>query len=355
MPPGTWDAIIIGQGLAGTTLAWNLLDAGLRVLVVDAQEAITASKIAAGLITPITGKQLALTWRCDEFLPVARRFYTSIEVRTGQNFYHAGMAIRLFTSPREQTHWARRCDQPAFQPYRITPSPDPIIDPALVSAPHGGFAMHAAQLDVAAYLAASRAAFMADQSYIAMALDWERDVTIGPDTLTLHAQTTRYLISCEGFAATRNPYFAWVPSKAAKGEILTIRVHELVPPHTLHCGVWIAPTPQPDVFKVGSTYAWTNLDQTPTPDARADIERRLAAVLRVPYTVLDHQAAVRPIIHTSKAVVGFHPAHERLGFFNGLGSKGSLIAPWFADRFTQAIVNGTPLPHDSDVRKLWPS
>jgi glycine oxidase len=354
MQPASWDAIIVGQGLAGTTLAWHLHDSGLRVLILDAQESVTTSKIAAGLITPITGKQLALTWRCDEFLPVADAFYSNIEARTGQRFYNHGTAVRLFTSPAERTHWSKRYDQPAFQPYLIDPTPDPIVNPALANAPGGGFAMRTAQLDVAAYLAASRGAFMASQSYSALTLDWTRDVHLEPDAITLHNQTTRHLISCEGFAATRNPYFAWVPSKAAKGEILTIHVHEPMPPNTLHCGVWIAPTAQPNIFKVGSTYEWTNLDNTPTPAARTDIERRLTAVLRIGYTVLDHQAAVRPIIRTSKALVGFHPTHERLGYFNGLGSKGSLIAPWFAACFTQAIVHQTPLPDDIDLRKLLP-
>jgi glycine oxidase len=352
MPPATWDAIIVGQGLAGTTLAWHLLDAGQRVLVLDRQEPITTSKIAAGLITPITGKQLALSWRCDEFLPVADAFYSNIEARTGQRFFTRGTAIRLFTSPTERTHWSKRCDRLAFQPYLIAPTPDPIFEPTRANAPDGGFAMRAAQLDVAAYLAASRGAFTARQSYGALTLDWTRDVHFEPNAITLHNQTTQVLISCEGFAGTHNPYFTWVPSKAAKGEILTIRVHEPMPPNTLHSRVWIAPTPHPDIFKVGSTYEWTNLDNAPTPAARADIEHRLATLLRVPYTVLDHQAAVRPIIRTSKARVGFHPTHERLGYFNGLGSKGALIAPWFAACFTQAIVHQTPLPDDVNVRKL---
>ena len=60
------DAIIVGQGLAGTTLAWCLLEAGLSVLVTDREEEVTSSKIAAGLITPITGQRLALSWQVDK-------------------------------------------------------------------------------------------------------------------------------------------------------------------------------------------------------------------------------------------------------------------------------------------------
>ena len=64
--------LIVGQGLAGTALAWELIWRGRDVLVVDAGEAVTSSKIAAGLVTPITGQRLALGWRVDEMLAAVR-------------------------------------------------------------------------------------------------------------------------------------------------------------------------------------------------------------------------------------------------------------------------------------------
>ena len=77
--------LIVGQGLAGTALAWELIWRGRDVLVVDAGEAVTSSKIAAGLVTPITGQRLALGWRVDERLAAARPYYerVAIELRLG--------------------------------------------------------------------------------------------------------------------------------------------------------------------------------------------------------------------------------------------------------------------------------
>lgn len=345
--PKLWDVIIVGQGLAGTTLAWHLIEAGQRVLVVDAEEPVTSSKIAAGLITPITGRRIALSWRADELLPVARDFYARIEKRTGQKFFHARTAVRLFQSDEERNSWSQRGQLPAFQPYLVNPAPNPLLDPSLADTGGGGFAMHSAQLDVAAYLDASRPHF----SFAPMTLDWRRDVTLGPEIISLQGQQTRWLISCEGFAATRNPYFSWVPFKAAKGDVVTVRFHSPVPPQCLHRGIWVAPSRDPDVFKVGSTYNWETLDQVPDDAARAQIEHKLQEFCHVPYTVTSHQAAVRPIIDESKALIGYHPQHERLGYFNGLGSKGSLHAPWFAHRLTEFLIHATPLPEESNVRK----
>ena len=216
-----WDVIIVGQGLAGTTLAWHLQGSGQRVLLIDAQEPVTASKIAAGLITPITGQRLVLTPQFDEYLTVARKFYTGIEACTGRKFFHHRTAVRLFQSDTERQQWSRRRLQPAYQAHLqahlAIPQPAPLIDPNLSAAPHGGFAMRAYQLDVAAYLDASRSVL----PFQTLTLDWLRDVEFTPDDIRVASHRTRTLISCEGYAATRNPYFSWVPFKAAKGDILT--------------------------------------------------------------------------------------------------------------------------------------
>jgi glycine oxidase len=346
-----WDAIIVGQGLAGTTLAWHLMSAGQHVLVIDAEEPVTSSKIAAGLITPITGKRMSLSWRNDEFLPLAKAFYTSIEARTGTRFFHNRTAVRLFSTEADQQLWSKRQGEPSYAAHVLAQQPNPLLAADISDSSAGGFAMHAAQLDVAAYLAASRTAFAASGCYAVLSLNWQHEVTFGATEITIPQHRTRRLISCEGYTATRNPYFSHVPSNAAKGDILTVRFPQPMPFQSLHRDLWVAPTAEPDVFRVGSTYDWTTLDQVPSAAARAKIEAKLQALLQVPYTVLDHQAAVRPIIHRSEAVIGVHSQHQGLGYFNGLGSKGSLHAPWFARCFTAFLVQGTPLPEALNLRK----
>jgi glycine oxidase len=349
MPRVTWDTIIVGQGLAGTTLAWHLIEAGQRVLLLDADEPVTSSKIAAGLITPVTGRRLVLTDRIGAFLPVAQAFYARIEECNGQKFFHARTAVRLFQSDAERQIWAQRCQQPAVQVHLASPQPAPLLDADIADTGGGGFAMQSAQLDVAAFLVASRATLASEPAII----DWQRDVTFEADHVAVRGHHARRVISCEGYAATRNPYFSSIKFQAAKGEILTIRVHRPMPPLTFHRGIWIAPTGAPDVFRVGATYDLKTLDQMPTRAGRAELEGKLQAFLRVPYAVIDHQAAVRPIIYLSKPLIGLHPDHDRLGFFNGLGSKGALLAPWFAHCLTQHLVNGAPLPDDADVRRQF--
>lgn len=88
-----------------------------------------------------------------------------------------------------------------------------------------------------------------------------------------------------------------------------------------------------ELFRVGSTYEWQQLDNVPTDAGRDEITSKLATFLRLPFEVVGHQAAVRPIHRNQYPVVGWHPVQRQLGYFNGLGSKGTLHAPYFARRF----------------------
>src|SRR5262245_56991254 len=101
------DFVIVGQGLAGMTLAWQLRRRGQHVLVID-REGGGSSRIAAGLITPVTGKRLARSWRWDELFPAAVAFYRSLEVETGEAFFHQRPALRLFADEAERDEFDRR-------------------------------------------------------------------------------------------------------------------------------------------------------------------------------------------------------------------------------------------------------
>ena len=49
---------IVGGGLAGCTLAWALHKRGRAVKIVDRGDLVTSTKVAAGIVNPITGPYL---------------------------------------------------------------------------------------------------------------------------------------------------------------------------------------------------------------------------------------------------------------------------------------------------------
>ncbi|MDY3554209.1 FAD-binding oxidoreductase [Gemmata sp. JC717] len=329
--------VIVGQGLAGTALAWQLLRRGRKVLVVD-RESGGCSRLAAGLITPITGKRVAKSWRWDELRPAAEAFYREIETRTRTAFFHPREAIRLFATANERSRYSG-------------PGGEVAVRDDWFNAAFGGFVMpEAARLDVSCYLEASRAHFRAVGAFRTADLDPKQ---IEPNTsavripqLDAEAQT---LVFCRGFAPDGDPWFGAIPFRAAKGEFLTVRVPGLAEERVTHRGVWLAPLGD-EVFRAGATYSWHQLDGVPTAAGRTELEARLRELLKLPFEVIEHRAAVRPIIGGSVPVLGRHPDCPRVAFFNGLGSKGSLLSPFFANQFAAHLCDGGEIDPEVDVR-----
>jgi glycine/D-amino acid oxidase-like deaminating enzyme len=343
------DCVIIGQGLAGTTLAWQLRRRGLRVLVIDREGTGSASRIAAGLITPVTGKRMARSWRWDELYPVATALYRHIETEIGEALLHHRAALRLFIAEAERDEFHRRSDTVLAGLVQPTD-----INCDRFSAPFGGFEMPtAARLDVPKYLNTSRDHFRQQNAYIATEIELLHDVELfaaGVRLPKLEVEA-RWCVFCQGFSSTSDPWFGSIRFNAAKGEILTLRIPGLHEDRVIHRGVWLASVGG-EVFRCGATYTWDELNCTPTPEGRAEIESRLRAFLRLPSEVIDHHAAVRPVIDAGFPVLGTHPEFPQLAYFNGLGSKGSLLAPFFADQLAACLVGEREVEAMVDVRKM---
>ncbi len=327
------ECLIIGQGLAGTCLAWQVLLRGGRVAIIDEEVPVTSSKIAAGIMNPITGRYLAKSWRVDETWPAAKAFYTRIEQRTHSRFFHELPIVRLLRSTDEEKKWQQRCGDPEYLRYLDDPQPDDLIG--------RGFQMaNCGWLDVAGFLAASREEFTRIGAY--------RKGVFDPSEA---ADASRRFVFCQGYKAARNPYFDWVPFKSAKGEILTLSASDLARDRILNrSGKWILPHAD-GTFRAGSTYGWNPLDEIPTPAAREEILKHVREITDVEITVTDQQAAVRPIINASKALLGRHPGHPHLAFFNGLGSKGALNAPFFAQQLAVHLVGNAEVDPEVDLRE----
>ncbi len=342
------DVIIIGHGLAGATLAWSLHWRGWRVKVIDRDETVTSSKVAAGIVTPISGKRVARGWRIDEFLPAARDFYARTESELGSAFYHPLPYVRMLQTDDERRRWREKKGEPEFQRLLTQPQPAPILDHRLFHAPETGLEVRSAWLDVRAWLAASQRFLKQRGNWITGEVP-AGDISLTAEAVCVGGLTARYLVLCQGWEAAKNPFFPWLKWKSAKGEILSFQAPKLTEHRIVNLGGWILPTGKRSLFRTGSTYKWDDFSNLPTAAARKTIESRLHRALKVPFTITGHEAAVRPIINESKAVLGLHPVHQRLGFFNGLGSKGVLHAPFFATRFAALLTERVPLDYEVDV------
>lgn len=343
----TVDSIIVGQGLAGTVLAWQLVWRGQKIAVIDDPQPKTASRIAAGLITPITGQRLVPSWRFDEFWPAAVNFYRQAEAQTGKRFFREIAMVRLFKNEDEKA----RLKETAKPDLRF---PEPLVNEADFHNPFGGFEMTGGRLDVPEFLAASKEWLKQAGAYRSGTLDLPGEVGLHKETVAIpkFGVKAKRVLFCEGFRALENSWFGGVPFDPAKGDILTVRVPGLTENRVIHRGIWLAPL-EDELFRVGATYNREQFDAEPTETGREELCRQLASFLKRPFEVIDHRAAVRPIVLGRHPAIGLHPRIPALGYFNGLASKGSLQAPFIAEQFARFLTGDGEIDEELNVQQRF--
>jgi glycine/D-amino acid oxidase-like deaminating enzyme len=353
------DYLIVGQGLAGSLLAWELLARGKQVLVVDRDEPVTSSKIAAGIVTPVTGQRVAPSWRIDEMLDRSRRLYRHVEQETGEWLYHPASIARLLASEDEERRWKKKLAENGGQFLEHTAPLE--IDDSVYNTEFGGFEMRTAGwLDVPRFLEVTRQALLERAGYaIANLRPEEIDVSAGGvKWKNIEADT---VVFCQGWEGNRNSFFDWIPFRSAKGEILDLECEGDLPgddtERIINRAGWLLRSG--NLFRAGSTYDWdtTLADAHKTTDAgKVEILEKVGAMFRrkPEFRVTAHRAAVRPIIRESRGLIGVHPApelHNRVAFFNGLGSKGVLNGPFIARQLAEHLVNRAPIEEVLDLRQ----
>lgn len=345
------DLILVGQGIAGTTLAWNLVEAGKSFVILDREENVTSSRVAAGLMTPITGKRLVQTRGWQSYWKSAVEFYQRIEQRTNASFFFKKQMLRLFQSEDERALFNKK--QSSLED-GVAINDVPVIPESLRNAELGGFEMQGGQLNVSCYLDASRRYFESIDSYRMLDLNFENDIELGSDGVFISKLNLigDSVISCQGFQADVPKEFSSVKFNPSKGEILDVTIEGFREDRILHKGFWIAQSADGN-YRIGANYNWQDFSTTTSEEGRRWITTRLEELLDRRYNVCEHKAAVRPTMHDFQPVVGMHPTIPRMGMFNGLGSKGSLMAPELARILIQHIWHNTPIPSEINLGRWY--
>ena len=114
MANNVYDYLIVGQGIAGSVMAMTLVEQHQSVYLVDSPKPNTSSRIAAGIMNPITGKRMTLTWEAESFFLEAIAFYSRMEERFGDNFLFEKPIVRIFSSVAEQNDWTGKCQDKKY-------------------------------------------------------------------------------------------------------------------------------------------------------------------------------------------------------------------------------------------------
>jgi len=345
------DTLILGQGLAGSLLAWELAHRNERILVVDDENASAASTAAAGLINPVTGQRIVKSAGVDDYLPVAHKRYRALEAIFERELLFEIPMWRLLRKEKEREVWQQRKQDPDYDAYLGDWLQGSQLQPPFV-APLGGFAQQkTAYLDTCALLEGMREYLLETGRYRPQHIDYE-EIVVEANHVRFDGITCGRVIFCEGYKAIDNPWFHWLPFTPAKGEILSLRCEQPLPTAMINAGRWLMPRAEGD-YRLGATYEHDRLDEVITEEAKQTLLDALGGILIEPGAceVSGQQAGVRPATTDRQPFIGLHPQWPQLGIFNGFGSKGSLLIPWHAETFADALLCDCALPIECDIRR----
>jgi glycine/D-amino acid oxidase-like deaminating enzyme len=97
------DVIIVGQGMAGTFLAHDLIDAQQSVAIIDLNLKASASRVAAGLINPVGMKRCIPSYNAHLYFPKAIERYKDLERKLNASFLELKPILRLFANQDVKT------------------------------------------------------------------------------------------------------------------------------------------------------------------------------------------------------------------------------------------------------------
>lgn len=347
-----YDFLIVGQGIAGTCLAWQLIDRGQRVLILNDTSRPSASLVAAGIYNPLTGRNLVKTWMADELFPYAENFYGRLEELVGAPLVHSVPIYRPFRSEEEKIRYATYASEPAIAAYiKGIRSEQPDIQG--LYHPWGGLEVRGCGwVDLNTLVQKSREKFIENNQYLEGTFD-PKSLIIKEDQVEWQGIKSRKILFCQGFKDSQDSLFGWLPFNPVKGQILDLTFAEYSSPMIVNQGIFILPGLQEGTFRVGATYSWHDLDWISTQDGREYLEAKLEPLVQGTYAIQHQLAGIRPSSKDRRPLIGLHPQYGAVGIFNGLGTKGVTLAPFFSAQFAEHLVDGKELNPEVNIDRYF--
>lgn len=340
--------MIVGQGIAGSLLAYELAMAGKAVMVLNEEKEHTSSNRAAGIYNPITGRKMVKTWLADELFSGLESYYHRLEEELGGRFLYPKPIYRPFFNFEEQNDWSAKASLPEYAPYIREMRSTSMQLPGVVD-PVGGLVLgRSGYVNLPDMLKALRIFFRDRGLYRAEVFQYHL-LTIKEDMVSYKDIVADRVVFSEGPDAVNNPFWNWLPFKLVKGEILEVDT-ALPEDLIVNRGVFILP--KNGHFSVGSTYDHQHLNYAPSAEGIKNLKDRLHKIYQGGYTVVSESAGIRPATFDRKPFIGFHPEKPQVGIFNGFGTKGVSLVPYFARQWVNYLTGQGELIEEVNVGRV---
>ena len=338
--------LIVGGGLSGVCLAHELSKRNCEVRIMDSG-VNHSSAIAAGMINPMTFRKMVKTWMGDELLPFLIDFYKELEEKTGARFFFERTIRRAFSTAHERSLWLDIQDEDAYQDY-VYPIEDSSSTLYIKEEFGTGVVKSPGYVDAKSFLNANHAYFLKNAILETATFDFD---LFQKDNLTYAGVKYDKIIFAEGYRGKQNPYFEYLPLETTKGEVLTLEINDLSHTEIINRKCFVLPTDD-GRYKLGATFTWKTTDLSHTEEAKDELLNQYKELVNRPFTMIEQEAGIRPTVIDRRPLIGEHPELQGVYIFNGMGTKGYMLAPYFSRHFTEHLIDGKDLLEEVNISRF---
>ena len=330
--------LIIGGGIAGTSLAVQLMKKDIEVTLLD-RGTNHSSAIASGMVNPMVFRRMNLSWRAPEMLPYARTFYLELEEKMKAKFFSELTIRRFFSSEQERSYWEKKQHEMEYQNYLTLHEDFDGKIPLAKNEFGSGIVKNAFWIRSKIFMEQMHL-FLKEQNVLKYAQFDPSEFTL--DKMSYAGLSYDSIVFCCGSDNNKIPYFDKANIQHNRGQILHIKSDELSAQESWNRKGFILPTGNKN-FMLGATYEWNEPALNTTNEAREKLKDVIQAITSASYSVQGQTVGMRPTVADRRPIMGAHPEHKGLFIFNGLGTKGYMLAPLLSMEMAQFMLEGTPL------------
>jgi glycine oxidase len=344
------DFILVGQGLAGSALALELTKRNKRILVFDQPDNNKSSAVAAGLFNPITGRIMTKTWKADLLFPFLIDFYSTAEKNLGAQFFKPKPLYRPFISVQEQNEWMGKSADVGMKTYLKQTFTHSQFGHHVYDDSGGLLLSQCGYVDTNLFISAVRKMLIANGSY---SPDYFTEANLIVDTNAVFYSTIKAdkVILCNGNEALNSIFFNTLPFRPLKGETIEVRIDQEFDV-IYNRGVYVVPSGKTGYYKVGATYDPRDISSSITELARKELSDKLLELLKVPFEITNQDWGIRPSTADRRPFLGSYPDEKKVAIFNGLGTKGVSLAPYFASQLSNWLLEKGEIDSEVDINRF---
>lgn len=329
----TVDYIIVGQGIAGTFLSWYLQQQGASILVIENNQFNSASKIASGIINPITGRRVVTTWMIEEIMPFAQKAYEQLGVALQTAIIQPTPLLSFPGNEQMQQAYQEKINQ---KNQYVKAKPHHLQFHHQINYTFDFVQIEALIVNILPMLTIWQNQ-LHEKNCLLKASFCLNELQFSEQEVVYKNYRAKKIIFCNGIEAFKTPYWEKLPFVLNKGEAIIANIPDMNRNYVYKFGSTTLVPWYNGLWWVGSSYDNQFTTPLPTKEFLNQKTSELKNLLKVPFSIQQHVAAIRPACIERRPFVGLHPTYPAIGILNGMGTKGCSLAPYFANELAKHL------------------